>query len=374
MGEAFSLLRDARLVERLSDRIKKEASKLRKRLRIMEFCGGHTHAIMKFGIDRLLEEAVEFVHGPGCPVCVMPTERVDLALALAKREEVILCTYGDLLRVPGSSGKSLLHARAEGAKVAGLYSCLDALKMARENPDKKVVFFAIGFETTTPQTAVLLKKAKEEGLKNLFVVSNHVITPAAIQHVLNAPELREIGRVEIDAFIGPGHVSTVIGTRPYEYFAEDFQKPVVIAGFEPVDLLQAVLMIVRQFLRGEAKVENQYGRFVRREGNLKAQRLVAEVFELRKTFRWRGLGEVPYSSLKLKKDWEEMDGEKAFEVELPPPKEHPACVCPKVIRGVAKPTDCKLFATVCTPQNPIGSCMVSSEGACAAYYKYRRAL
>ncbi len=368
----FEAYRDPEKVKVLLGKIYSLGEKIGRKIRIMEFCGGHTHSIMKYGIDTLLGDFVEFVHGPGCPVCVMPMERIDLAIRLAQREEVILCTYGDLLRVPGSERKNLLSVRAEGGDVRMVYSCLDTLKIARENEDRKVVFFAIGFETTTPQTAVLIKKARELGVKNLFVVSNHVITPAAIQHILNAPEIREIGRVEIDAFIGPGHVSVIIGTKPYEYFAEDFLKPVVIAGFEPLDVLQAVYMIMKQIREERAQVENQYRRFVSYEGNLKAQKLVADVFELRKTFKWRGLGIVPYSSLRIKKEYEELDGEKVFEVSLPEPKEHPACICGKVIRGAAKPTDCKLFGKVCNPSNPLGSCMVSSEGACAAYYKYKR--
>ncbi|WP_461832240.1 hydrogenase formation protein HypD [Aquifex sp.] len=373
-GDILTAFKDKDRVLKLTQRIKELSEELGRAVRIMEFCGGHTHAIMKHGIDQLLEGAVRFIHGPGCPVCVMPMQRIDLAIELARREDVILCSYGDLLRVPGSKRKSLLDVRAEGGDVRMVYSCLDTLKIAKENPHKKVIFFAIGFETTTPQTAVLIKKAKEEGIKNLFVVSNHVITPAAIQHILNAPEIREIGKVEIDAFIGPGHVSVIIGTKPYRYFAEEFLKPVVIAGFEPLDILKAVYLILKQLKEGRAEVENEYTRFVTYEGNVKAQKLVAEVFELRKTFEWRGLGVIPYSSLKIKKDYEEFDGEKIFDISLPEPKEHPACICGKVIRGVARPTDCKLFGNVCTPSNPLGSCMVSSEGACAAYYKYKRGL
>jgi len=369
--DLFTGFKDKNKAVKLTETVKKVIDKIGRPLNIMEFCGGHTHTIMKFGIDRLLEGYVRFIHGPGCPVCVLPMSRIDLAIELAKKEDVILCTYGDVLRVPGSYRKSLLHIRAEGASVMMLYSCLDALKIAKENPDKEVVFFAIGFETTTPQTAVLIMKAKEMKIKNLSVVCNHVITPAAIQHILNSPEIRDIGKVDIDAFIGPGHVSVIIGTRPYEYFSEDFLKPVVISGFEPLDVLHSVLLIAKQILKGEAKVENQYTRFVTKEGNKKAQRLVAEVFELRKEFEWRGLGKIPYSALKINKRYKEFDAEEKFSVNLPEPKEHPACICGKVIRGVAKPTDCKLFGTVCTPSNPLGSCMVSSEGACAAYYKYR---
>ncbi|MDQ7082704.1 MAG: hydrogenase formation protein HypD [Aquificota bacterium] len=367
----FTEFRDKSKATKLTENIRRVIDKIGRPLNIMEFCGGHTHTIMKFGIDKLLEGYVRFIHGPGCPVCVLPMSRVDMAIELAKKEDIILCTYGDVLRVPGSQRKSLLHIRAEGADVRMLYSCLDALKIAKENPDREVVFFAIGFETTTPQTAVLIRKAKELGIKNLSVVCNHVITPAAIQHILNSPEIRDIGRVEIDAFIGPGHVSVIIGTRPYEYFSEDFLKPVVISGFEPLDVLQSVLLIARQMLKGEARVENQYTRFVTRDGNKKAQRLVADVFELRKEFEWRGLGKIPYSALRINSRYKEFDAEIRFHVKLPEPREHPACICGKVIRGVAKPTDCKLFGTVCTPSNPLGSCMVSSEGACAAYYKYR---
>ncbi|RLJ70360.1 hydrogenase maturation protein HypD [Hydrogenivirga caldilitoris] len=363
--------RDSKRIKQLVESIKRKSEGLDLPIRIMEFCGGHTHAIMKFGIDQLLEDVVRFVHGPGCPVCVMPMGRIDLALELARRG-VILCSYGDLLRVPGSRRKSLLSLRAEGADVRMVYSCMDTLKIAKENPSREVVFFAIGFETTTPQTAVLIKKAQELGLNNLSVVSNHVITPAAIQHILNAPEIREIGKVRIDAFIGPGHVSVIIGTKPYHYFAEEFQKPVVISGFEPVDVLQSVLLIINQLKNREAKVQNQYGRFVTYEGNKKAQNLVADVFELRKEFEWRGLGNVPYSALKINAKYRAFDAERRFSVTLPEPREHPACICGKVIRGVSVPTDCKLFGTVCTPSNPLGSCMVSSEGACAAYFKYRK--
>ena len=363
--------RSSNRIRKLIDLICREAKDLDLPIHVMEFCGGHTHSIMRFGIDQLLEGIVRFVHGPGCPVCVMPMGRIDLALELSKDPKVILCSYGDLLRVPGSGRKSLSSLRAEGADVRAIYSCLDCLRIAKENPDREVIFFAIGFETTTPQTAVLIKKAKELGLKNLSVVSNHVITPAAIQHILNAPEIREIGRVRIDAFIGPGHVSVIIGTKPYHYFVEEFQKPVVISGFEPVDILQSVLMILRQLKDRRAVVENQYGRFVSHEGNVKAQRLVAEVFELRKEFEWRGLGNIPYSALKINSRYGEYDAEKRFKVSLPRPEEHPACICGRVIRGVALPTDCKLFGRMCTPSNPFGSCMVSSEGACAAYFKYR---
>ncbi|CUS97440.1 hydrogenase formation protein HypD [Candidatus Kryptobacter tengchongensis] len=363
--------KDPERVKILEKMIKETVEKIGRSLRIMEFCGGHTHTIMKYGIDQILKGFIYFVHGPGCPVCVLPMQRVDLAIELAKQKDVILCTYGDVLRVPGSNRKSLLNLKAEGSDVRMFYSCLDAIKVAQNNPDKQVIFFAIGFETTTPQTALLILKAKDLGLKNLSVVSNHVITPAAIQHILSAPEVREVGSIDIDGFIGPGHVSTIIGTRPYEYFAEEFLKPVVISGFEPLDIMISVYMIAKQIEERKAFVENQYVRFVTREGNIKAQKLVAEVFELRKEFEWRGLGIIPYSALKIKKKYSDFDAEERFKVEVPPPKEHPACICGKVIRGVALPFECRLFGKVCTPSNPYGSCMVSSEGACAAYYNYR---
>jgi len=364
--------RDSKRLRTIEKAIKRLVERIGRVVNIMEFCGGHTHAIVKHGIDQLLEGYVRFVHGPGCPVCVIPQSRIDLAIHIARQENTVLCSYGDLLRVPGSQRKSLLDLRAEGREVRMVNSSLEVLKIAQAESKKNVVFFAIGFETTTPQTAVLLLKAKQLGLRNLYVVSNHVVTPSAIQHILNSPEIRDIGKVSIDAFIGPGHVSTIIGVRPYEYFSEEFLKPVAICGFEPLDVMQGVWILVKQIAKGEAYVANQYTRFVTYEGNLKAQKLVSKVFELRKEFEWRGLGIVPYSALKLRDEFEEFDGEKRFYINLPRPKEHPACICGKIIRGVALPTECKLFGTVCTPQNPIGSCMVSSEGACNAYYRYKR--
>lgn len=367
----FATYKDTRKVKEFETLIKKTVDKIGRSVKIMEFCGGHTHVIMRYGIDQILSGFVSFIHGPGCPVCVLPMRRVDLAIELAKQKDVILCTYADVLRVPGSSQKSLLDLKAEGADVRMLYSCLDVIKISQNSSNRQVVFFAIGFETTTPQTALLILKAKDLGIKNLSIISNHVITPAAIQHILNAPEVREIGKVDIDGFIAPGHVSTIIGTKPYEYFAEEFLKPVVISGFEPLDVMISVYMIAKQIEEERAEVENQYVRFVTRDGNIKAQKLVAEVFELRKEFEWRGLGTIPYSALKIKKEYSEFDAEIKFKIDLPPAKEHPLCICGKVIRGVASPFECKLFAKVCTPSNPLGSCMVSSEGICAAYYNYR---
>ncbi len=339
---------------------------------VMEFCGGHTHAIFRYGVQDLLPGNVHMIHGPGCPVCVLPIGRIDQAVQLARDHGVILCTYGDLLRVPGVQRMSLLKAKAEGCDVRMVYSSLDALAIAGKNPDRQVVFFAIGFETTTPPTAVALKLAAARGLENFTIHCNHVLTPAAIANILESPEVREYGSVPLDGFIGPAHVSAVIGSRPFEFFAEEYQRPVVIAGFEPLDVMQAILMLIRQLNEGRAEVENEYNRVVSREGNLKAQALVAEVFELRKSFEWRGLGEVPYSALRIKDQFAGFDAEKRFALTDAHVPDNKACECGAVLRGVKKPTDCKIFGAACTPDNPIGSCMVSSEGACAAYYSFGR--
>ncbi|HTV95529.1 MAG TPA: hydrogenase formation protein HypD [Steroidobacteraceae bacterium] len=339
---------------------------------LMEFCGGHTHAIFRYGVEDLLPDNIHLVHGPGCPVCVLAVPRLDAAIELARRPEVILTSYGDMLRVPASRRRSLLKARALGADVRMVYSAFESLEIAAANPGREVVFFAIGFETTTPATAHVIREAQRLGLGNFSVYCNHVVTPAAIQSILDSPEVREWGQVRVDGFIGPSHVSAVIGSRPYEYFAEEYRRPVVIAGFEPLDVLQAVRMLVRQLNERRSCVENQFTRGVTRAGNAKAQQLVAEVFELRPSFEWRGLGELPYSGLRIKAQFSQFDAERRFRIELHAAPENAACQCPAIIRGVKKPTDCALFGRVCTPRNPIGSCMVSAEGACAAYYKYRR--
>ncbi len=359
------------LAQILSVAIKKETDPQRQ-YNLMEFCGGHTHAIFRYGVQDLMPDNVKFVHGPGCPVCVLPIGRIDNAIQLTQKDNVILCTYGDLMRVPASGRRSLLKVKAEGADVRMVYSTQDALKIARENPDNEVVFFAIGFETTTPPTAVAIKQAKKEGLKNFSIFCNHVLTPAAIQNILESPEVREMSSVVIDGFFGPSHVSSIIGSQPYEFFAEEFQKPVVIAGFEPLDVMQSALMLIRQINNGRHEVENEYTRVVSREGNQKAQALVAEVMELRRNFEWRGLGMVPYSALQIKQSYAEFDAEKRFDVPQIHASDIKGCECPRILRGVKKPTDCHLFGTVCTPENPMGSCMVSSEGACAAYWSYGR--
>ncbi len=343
-----------------------------RRYHFMEFCGGHTHAISRYGVTDLLPPNVKMIHGPGCPVCVLPIGRVDLAIRLALEHKITLATYGDVLRVPASDGLSLLKAKARGGDIAMIYSPADALEMARKNPAREVVFFAIGFETTTPPTALVLKQAAAEGIKNFSVVCNHVLTPAAIGNILESPEVRELGTVPLDGFIGPAHVSTVIGSQPYEFFAEEYRKPVVIAGFEPLDVMQAILMLVRQVNEGRCEVENEFTRAVTREGNLKAQNLVSEVFELRRAFEWRGLGDVPYSALAIRDSFAAWDAEKKFSLETRKVADNKACECGAILRGVKHPRDCKIFGTVCTPENPVGSCMVSSEGACAAHYSYGR--
>jgi len=359
------------LAKKLSEDIKREADPERQ-YNLMEFCGGHTHAIFRYGVQNLIPFNVRFVHGPGCPVCVLPIGRIDNAIQMVQQHDVILCSYGDTLRVPASNRKSLLKVSAEGGDVRMVYSTQDAIKIARENLDRQVVFFAIGFETTTPPSAVAIKQAQAEGLKNFSVFCNHVLTPAAITNILESPEVREIGSVRIDGFFGPSHVSSIIGSQPYEFFAEEFQRPVVIAGFEPLDVMQSTLMLIRQLNEGRYEVENEYIRVVSREGNLKAKGLVAEVMELRRSFEWRGLGMVPYSALKIKKEFAEFDAEKRFDFPAIQANDVKGCECPSILRGVKRPTDCNLFGTACTPENPMGSCMVSSEGACAAYWSYGR--
>ncbi|MBS0599935.1 hydrogenase formation protein HypD [Plasticicumulans sp.] len=363
--------RDGTLARRLAAAIAREVDPARE-YRFMEFCGGHTHAIARYGVEDLLPANVRLIHGPGCPVCVLPTGRLEMAIALAERPGVMLASYGDMLRVPGSGGDSLLKARARGADVRMVYSIDDALALARRHPDRQVIFFAIGFETTTPPTAVAIRQAAAEGLGNFSVFCNHVLTPSAIASILESPEVRDLGSVKLDGFVGPAHVSTVIGSRPYEYFAAEYAKPVVIAGFEPLDVLQAVRMLVRQVNAGQSCVENEFARAVSRDGNRKAQKLVAEVFELRKHFDWRGLGRVPYSALRIKSAWADFDAERRFAPEPRTVPDHKACECAAILRGVKRPQDCRLFGSACTPETPMGSCMVSSEGACAAHWSYGR--
>lgn len=363
--------RDGELAQRIAARIRAEARPERD-YRFMEFCGGHTHAISRYGVSDLLPANVQMIHGPGCPVCVLPIGRIDLAVRLALEERVILCSYGDTLRVPASAGLSLLRAKAQGGDIRMIYSPLDALKIATDNPTRQVVFFAIGFETTTPPTALVIREAAARGLDNFSVLCCHVLTPAAIAHILAAPELDASTAVHLEGFVGPAHVSIIIGSQPYEDFAARYRKPVVIAGFEPLDVMQAILMLVRQVNEGRAEVENEFVRAVDRHGNLAAQGLMDAVFELRPSFEWRGLGEVAHSALKIRPALARFDAEARFGLSYQPVPDHKACECGPILRGQKKPIDCKLFGTVCTPENPMGSCMVSNEGACAAHYAYGR--
>jgi hydrogenase expression/formation protein HypD len=333
--------------------------------KLMEVCGGHTHSIYKYGVDDLLPANVELVHGPGCPVCVIPMGRVDDGIAIAHREGVIFTCFGDMMRVPGSNG-SLLQAKAAGADIRMVYSPLDALRIAKQNPDREVVFFAIGFETTAPSTALTLKRARAERVTNFSCMCSHVTIVPPLRALLESPDLR------LDGFIGPGHVSTVVGARPFEFIPADYGKPVVIAGFEPLDILQAISMILRQLQEQRCEVENEYKRVVPYEGNLRALEVMAEVFELRPHFEWRGLGFISHSGLKLSEAYAELDAEQRFSVPGVRVADPKACQCGEVLKGVIKPWECKVFGTGCTPERPIGTCMVSSEGACAAYYNFGR--
>jgi hydrogenase expression/formation protein HypD len=363
--------RDGTIARRIAERIAAEVQPGR-RYGFMEFCGGHTHALARYGVSELLPPNLRMIHGPGCPVCVLPIGRIDQAVSLALSHGAIVCVYGDTLRVPASQGLSLMKAKARGADIRMVYSPADALKVARQHPGREVVFFAIGFETTTPPTALVIRQAAREHLGNFSVLACHVLTPSAIAHILDAAEARALGSVPIDGFVGPAHVSIVIGSQPYEHFARTYRKPVVIAGFEPLDVMQAILMLVRQVNEGRSDVENEYTRAVHADGNLEAQRVVADVFELRECFEWRGLGEVPLSALRIRPEYAQFDAERRFDLAYTPVPDHPQCECGPILRGVKTPTDCKLFGTVCTPQNPMGACMVSSEGACAAHYSYGR--
>ena len=360
--------RDPKVAEKLAAEIAREAGDARDYY-FMEFCGGHTHAIFRYGVQDLMPPYLRFVHGPGCPVCVLPIARIDQAIALTEQHGVTLCTYADMMRVPGSDRRSLLVAKAAGADVRMVYSTQDALAVARADPTRQAVFFAIGFETTTPPTAVVMKQARAEGLANFSVFCNHVLTPPALRAILASagPE-----GVSIDGILGPSHVSTVIGSAPYGFVPEEFGKPLVIAGFEPLDVMQSALMLIRQINTGRCEVENQYRRAVTPEGNRKAQALMADCFELRESFEWRGLGFLPASASKIRKEYSDLDAEIRFPVETREGREVKGCECPAILRGVKRPTDCKLFGTICTPENPMGSCMVSSEGACAAYGSYGR--
>ena len=329
----------------------------------MEVCGGHTHAIYRFGLKDVLPANIELIHGPGCPVCVLPMGRIDDGLALTRDPRVIFTAFGDMMRVPGAHGSPLEH-KAGGMDIRIVYSPSDALKLARSNPDRHVMFFAIGFETTAPSTALTLMRAKAEGVRNFSVFCNHVTIIPAIRAILDSPDMR------LDAFIGPGHVSTVIGCRPYEWVARDERKPIVISGFEPLDILQSTMMLLRQLNAGEAMVENQYARVVPWEGNRAALAAMAEVFQLRPYFEWRGLGFISQSALRIRDEYAAWDAERVFEIAGVRVTDPKAAQCGEVLKGVLKPVQCKLFGRECTPERPVGALMVSSEGSCAAYYNY----
>ena len=354
--------RNGRLIQKAAWEIR-QLAKPDRQYRIMEVCGGHTHAIYRYGLKDILPDNIELIHGPGCPVCVLPMGRVDDGLNIADQADAIFTAFGDMMRVPGSKGSPLEH-KALGMDIRMVYSPLDALKLAEDNPDLEVYFFAIGFETTAPSTALTLRRAKAQKISNFSVFCNHVTIIPAIRAILDSPDMR------IDGFIGPGHVSTVIGCRPYEFVAQDYGKPVIVSGFEPLDLLQSIVMLLRQLNDGQSKVENQYGRVVPWEGNIAALKVMSEVFELRPFFEWRGLGFISQSALKISGVYADWDAEVKFDVpgvRITDPK---AAQCGEVLKGVLKPHECKLFGRECTPEHPIGALMVSSEGACAAHYQF----
>lgn len=355
--------RDPKLARKLQEEIVTLAAG--RPYKLMEVCGGHTHTIYRHGLHQLLPDNVELVHGPGCPVCVIPMGRLDDAIAIARNERVILATFGDMLRVPAGKG-SLLDARAAGADVRVVYSPLDALKLARNNPDREVVFLGVGFETTAPSTALTLIEARNSDARNFSVFCNHVLILPALKAILDSPDM------QLQGFIGPGHVSTVIGTAVYDWIPERYQRPVVVSGFEPLDVLQSVLMLVRQLHEGRCEVENQYGRVVREGGNPQALAAIRETMEVRPQFEWRGLGYIPGSAFGLRPEFAAWDAEQRYEVPGHRIADPRACQCGEVLKGVLKPWECRVFGTACTPETPIGTCMVSSEGACAAYYTYGR--
>ncbi len=359
------------LVVRLIRQIALETSSHRS-YRFMEFCGGHTHALARYGIEDLLPKNIEMIHGPGCPVCVLPAARIDAAIRLAKQDNIVICAYGDLMRAPGSRGNSLLRARASGADVRMIYSPLDALKIAVAHPDKQIVFFAIGFETTTPPTALAVQIAQRDKLKNFSVFCNHVLTPAAMRHILTESQSTSSQRLAINGLVGPAHVSAIIGCESYQEIAENFARPIVIAGFEPLDILQALLMLLRQVNTQRAEIENQYDRAVTNQGNYSAIDAMADTFELRECFEWRGIGELSNSALKLSKNYCALDAEERFDMKAVAVPDNPACECGQILRGRKKPQECKLFGNACRPDTPLGACMVSAEGACAAHWAYGR--
>lgn len=365
LKDFYTRFRDPKVIATFQKLIAKEASTLERPLHIMEVCGGHTHTIMKYGLKQLLPSNVKFIHGPGCPVCIMPKERIDHAYVLAQESDTILVTLGDMIKVPGSHG-SLQDIRAKGADVRFVYSPLDTLKIAQENPQKRVIFFAIGFETTTPMSAALIKSVIEKKVENVLFHMNHVTVPEAMSLLLDDKTNT------IDAFIGPSHVSVISGAQIYDKFAKEYKKPVVVSGFEPVDVMESIYKILKQINEKRCEVEVQYSRSVNHKGNIQAQNLIEQYFEKREHFRWRGLGDVAKSALRLKSEYAYLDAEKIYADILPTKQidDHKLCICGDILKGKASPKECSVFGTLCKPSNPLGSCMVSSEGACAAYFKF----
>jgi hydrogenase expression/formation protein HypD len=349
-------------IEDLAQRIMQTRTRA---LQIMEVCGGHTHSIFRFGLAELLPKTLEFVHGPGCPVCVLPMGIVDDCIAIAMRPEVIFTTFGDAMRVPGSR-LSLLQARAAGADVRMVYSPLDALALARANPEREVVFFGLGFETTMPSTALTVQQAEREGIRNFALFCNHITIIPTIKAVLDSPDM------QIDGFLGPGHVSMVIGSAPYRFIAARYGKPLVISGFEPLDVLQSVWMLLAQIDTGRCEIENQYARVADGDGNTAALAAISAVFELREFFEWRGLGSIDHSGVRMRERYAAWDAERRFPLPRQRIADPKACQCGEVLKGVIKPWQCKVFGKACTPETPLGALMVSSEGACSAYIQYAR--
>ncbi len=359
--------RDPVLAKTLLDEINKLVEQIdfakHRPIQLMEFCGGHTHTIFRYGIEQLLPKCIELVHGPGCPVCVLPMGRVDDCVSLAQRPEVIFTTFGDAMRVPGSK-KSLLQAKADGADVRMVYSPLDALQLAHKNKDREVIFFALGFETTMPSTALTVLQAEADGLENFSLFCNHITTVPTIKAILDSPGM------QLDGFVAPGHVSMVVGEQPFHFVSEKYKKPIVITGFEPLDILQSIWLLIKQIAENRCEVENQYARVVPSEGNHPGLDAISRVFELREFFEWRGLGSIDHSGVRIKDDYARFDAERKFPVpniRIADPK---SCQCGEVLKGVIKPWQCKVFGTSCTPETPMGALMVSSEGACAAYYNF----
>ncbi len=354
----------ARALLREIDRLVARIDICRRRpVSLMEVCGGHTHAIFKFGIETMLPDAIELVHGPGCPVCVLPMGRVDDCVALAEMPGVIFTTFGDAMRVPGSR-KSLMQAKGDGADVRMVYSPLDALALARKHPDHEVVFFGLGFETTMPSTALTILQAEKEDIENFSLFCNHITIIPTIKAILDSPGMA------LDGFIGPGHVSMVIGTRPYRFIADDYRRPMTISGFEPLDVLQSTWMVLKQIAEGRCEIENQYNRVVPENGNRAALSAVTRVFELREFFEWRGLGSIDHSGVRLRESYAHYDAEKKFSVPALRIADPTSCQCGEVLKGAIKPWECKVFGKACTPETPLGALMVSSEGACAAYHQF----